>query len=136
MDKLQELIAQKETIENQIISEKIKNAKKKRLIVDSIEEIICEDHPNSSIIIDGIIPESKYMNDLKELKTYVCGSCKKNYGYGFKIAYDCPICEGIVLGQPKEEPYNDIRALSGTSGIEYYCKICETQIGRRVIARS
>lgn len=136
MDKLNELMSQKENIEVQITSEKIRIAKKEGLIVGSIEEIICKEHPKSNIVINGEISDSDYRINGKSPNYYSCESCQKDYGYGLKIAYDCPICEGIVMGQIKEIPYDDLGPLCGSSGIKYCCINCDTELGRWVIIRS
>jgi predicted SprT family Zn-dependent metalloprotease len=68
----------------------------------------------------------------KKLNLYECTGCKENDLSGTGVvtmAYDCPTCKGVVLGKPEGRHYDDIGCLSGSSGVNYHCKICDEVIG-------
>jgi hypothetical protein len=50
-------------------------------------------------------------------------------------AYFCMGCNW-VLGVPRTEDYDNIGFLSGSAGVNFYCKICGMKIGRFVTIRS
>jgi hypothetical protein len=57
--------------------------------------------------------------------------CEEMYSFG-KDSSGC----GWVRGNPRTENYDDIGVLSGSAGVNYYCKICGRLIGRDVHVRS
>jgi len=70
------------------------------------------------------------------------GNVKMFPGIEIEHAYLCPGTEGLdngcgwVKGVPKRKEYNDIGALSGSSGINFHCRICGSQIAQIVLMRS
>ena len=48
------------------------------------------------------------------------------------LAYECPNCNELIIGPPKEEEYNDLdpKHLSGSKGKYIKCSDCDSIIGR------
>ena len=65
---------------------------------------------------------------------------KKEAGKIRETAYLCRNSEGDgcgwVRGNPRIENYNDIGVLSGSAGVNYYCKICGRFIGKEALIMS
>ncbi len=51
-------------------------------------------------------------------------------------AYFCKHCGDWVEGSPRSEKYDDIDRLSGSTGYNLFCIICEAKIGRIIGMRS
>ena len=112
-------------------------------VADSIDDLVCKHHPTSGFEAVREIPGSQFSNYThvvengkvyikagKKLKIYECKQCKEDkHALEKTLAYECPAC-GIVLGEPYKKPYNDIGLLSGSSGENYFCSICNSQIGQ------
>ena len=131
----------------QTLKKEKETAKKEGLIVNSIDKLTCKIHPDTAFRKIDIINGSeswinKYDKKYKEgLNIYQCKECSKNKDIKEKSkAYDCPYC-GIVLGKFKtidyfykkeqlEKEYNQVIPPTGLSdGLEYYCRICGTELG-------
>ena len=114
-------------------------AKKNNDIVDSLDKLVCENHPNTTFEVIGTIPDS-YIYTLSErnkegLDIYRCKSCGEDEKLYLKTkAYECSFC-GIVTGDFKTIPYRSSkeswRALAGREGEHHHCRICETQLGSK-----
>lgn len=138
---LQDLFSQRNNIDVQILSRQRLIKRESGLVVASLGDLKCEKHPSSSYEFLQHIPESS------DLKVYACIDCKKENPVipvrifsGLKlsrdaasIAYDCPGCDGIVLGNLRVEDYNspkeDWQALAGREGEHYHCNLCGFQLG-------
>jgi ribosomal protein S27E len=85
-------------------------AKKENKIVNSIDELFCENHPNSEFKVN--LKDHNFI-------LYQCDECFNDTTiYDKKTAYDCKDC-GIVIGKPN---------LNSKNKSEYYCKICNNLI--------
>ena len=129
MDELEKLHAQRNAIDAQIKTEKIRIAKEKGEVFDSIDELVCKDHPGSKFEAVGKIKGSHLaiLKNKEALETYKCSE----EGCDSK-AYDCPVC-GIVKGEYIKQHYRSsprsFRSLAGREGEHYLCRICGMQIG-------
>ena len=130
-DKLQDLYAQKNDLEGEILKEKIEVAKKEGRVVSSVESLKCNKHLNSKFVVaEEGIPGSPRQGNI-----YFCGECDKDdvlKKSPRSEAYDCPNC-GIVVGKFSKRPYRSSeaswRSLVGREGEHYHCTVCETKIG-------
>ena len=138
LDKIvEELEMQKIGIDLAIMKIKSENARESGEIFDSVDALVCNKHPNSKFKAVRKIPDSSIYAGRKEgtdknwLNIYRCEGCSEdNKDLNKSKAYDCSVC-GVVIGEIKETPYNNLGSLSGSSGIIYQCRICNTQLGRR-----
>jgi len=113
------------------IKDKIRKAKKEGKVVNSIEDLTCLKHPDSSFVVHGGIPNSETSPGGLNLSTYVCETCRKE-GEPYpsdSIAYDCPNC-GIVMGDyfrlPIHSPEGEIYEE------RFVCRICEKELGYNI----
>ena len=129
----------RESLEEQIITRKRIIFREKGLIIDSINQLVCTEHPKATFNRVGEIPgcwESlgSFGAGRKALYTYQCEQCGDNKAgreYNLlthlphirtgTVAYDCPKC-GIVVGE-----YNTMVILEDTKS--YHCAVCDCQIG-------
>lgn len=136
---LDKLKAQERNIRQKVLEETIRVAKEEGKIVDSIDDLVCDKHRDSKFKVLKGISDFYY-------KVYLCEECEKdsnvpkissldlahleNFG---SIAYECPICKGIVVGGFETRDYTSSQEswqqLAGRGGVHYHCKICDTQLG-------
>ena len=127
---LSDLLAKKSEIEAIILLKQRNLRREQGLVVDSISDLKCEKHPNSSYEVLEKIGESK------DIAIYVCKDCKADNSleghYNKSRAHDCPICQGIVKGDivtiPYTSPREDWQALAGREGNHYHCSQCNSHI--------
>lgn len=74
--------------------------------------------------VRGVVPG---IRRIRAPSTYAC-ECGER-------AYSCTNC-GYVPGEPIEGKYDNIEALSGSSGLVYHCRECNVELGRKVFAVS
>lgn len=115
-------------IETQIKERKRKIAKEKGQVVDSIDDLVCDKHPDASFKAVKTIPSSSG----NDFNIYWCEQCGKE-DISFKSkAYDCPNC-GIVFGDYIRRPYCSSKesweSLAGREGQHYHCRVCGIQLG-------
>ena len=115
---LDDLRKKRARLDKLIRTTEIEEAKQKGLIVNLIDDLVCEKHPNSKF--EGIEIGGAIINP--EIKKYVCKDCKYE-GHPHTQAYDCPEC-GIVKGEYTSSPYDNLGPLSGTAGLNYNCRLC------------
>ena len=139
MDKERTVSLVKDIARMKKIEEKVNAAKEQGLVFDSIEDIICRNHPIANFKI-SVIPGSRQFHSKRGLYTYECLGCYLGTEDKSKktIAYDCPNC-GIVLGDPRTEHYEHAREpvllghgepITTKEGDKIYCKICNEELGR------
>ena len=124
---------QQKEIEEKIKKRKIEIAKENNQIVNSIEDLTCEEHPESIFKIINTIPGSYDYSKKTKLNIYQCGLCEiDKKSTSNSKAYDCSDC-GIVVGEVESRHYRSSKeswqSLAGREGEHYHCTICETQIG-------
>ena len=131
---LEELLGKKHKVENQILQRKKEIAIEKGLVVKSILELKCEEHPNAIFEATEKIRDSFAYAPGKEkrhLDIYTCIGCKEKK-FNKTQAYDCPNC-GIVKGKFNTDSYTSDpeswEHLAGREGEHYHCTICDTQLG-------
>lgn len=90
-------------------------SKKQGKTVNSIDDLICEKHPEAIFEVVKKI-DSKY-------NVYQCKLCGKNKGSEQTKAYECPKC-GIVYGCFERKLFS----LKGKRSVSYNCIICRTQL--------
>jgi hypothetical protein len=61
---------------------------------------------------------------------------EKRQFYIADSAYFCNMGCNWVLGVPETGNYDDIGFLSGSAGVNFYCKICGMHIGQKIYKRS
>lgn len=117
LNNLKEEISSKET---ELKETKTEIARKEGEVFGSIDELIAR---GKKIWITKEIPGSdstwrRYIQKIRgELLMYTFTDVSK--------AYECPSCQGIVIGEPKIKIYKNINA----EGKYYICRICGTQLG-------
>jgi len=131
------LRAELEKVQACITAEEITTAKSEGRIVGSIEELHCEEHPDSPFIDLGSIKKSGIPvvePDVggRALKLYRCGGCQPVLPGLFKgresepeegsYAHDCFVCDGIVIGHYGIKDVGPERQV-------YFCKVCGTKLG-------
>ena len=125
---LRELYQRQAAIEFQVRKRKKEIAKERGEVVDSIDDLVCEKHPDAKFKISSEATEGFWS------KIYVCKTCEdtEKIPSRFSKAYDCPNC-GIVSGEFESRHYRSSQeswtALAGREGEHYYCSVCGTLIG-------
>lgn len=137
------LRSQRASLDTAIILEKRDVARKKGLIVDSIEDLKCEKHPDAKFVVaeTGIRGNERFGSGIKKVANkYYCLECldgrHESFLEGDRLmgvfditqAYDCNSC-GIVIGHHKVEKFDDIGGLAGSAGESYLCGVCGEGIG-------
>jgi hypothetical protein len=92
------------------------------MVFDSIDKYLAAS--GKKIFISWEIPGSdSYLRKIKkgrgELLNYIFNDGSN--------AYECPFCEGIVVGKPVKTKYENINS----KGETYSCRICGTQLGNK-----
>lgn len=130
-DNLDKIVALLKSRDSEMRVHGRKAAREMGLIVDSTEDLVCEEHQGSKIIKGGFIPGSYLYTmgmEMDGLGIYFCDSCNES------MAYDCPNC-GIVVGDFKKVFYRSQESswvnLAGREGEHYHCRLCNIQIGEQ-----
>jgi len=146
---LKETAKKIEEIDKRIYHLKTKIGQKKGEIVQSVEDLKCNKHPNAKFVRIGEIESSilyapKEKGKSKGLSIFACQECLKGkelnlkrIGRGFlphdvSLAYECPKC-GIVKGGFISKHYRSSEeswwALAGREGYHFHCRICDSLLG-------
>ncbi len=136
MNELDDLYQQKKEVEEKIREQKKAEAKERGDIVNSIDELACERHPESKILesegIQGSFIKEQNTGKIRKLNTYTCKTCDKEFPIPEVKAYECPDC-GIVTGEfatiEYSSPEESWTSLAGREGEHYHCRICDIKIG-------
>lgn len=137
---LKELANEHNLIDCKILQRKREIAEDIGLIVDSIDELVCKEHPKSKFKpikkFKGL--KVQFSKDKKEKDLHVYGCAHEEcidfhlgkHSFG-NIAYDCPLC-GIVVGGYKIKsdylPPGE-RIPLGCTTEQYHCSICDILLG-------
>lgn len=129
-EKLEKLYAKQRELDSQIKQRKTEIGREQGKVFDSIDRLVCKQHPDGKFIKDHIIHDSSLYAirlNKENLETYICGSCKDNIHDLTDeptTAYDCPNC-GIVIGEIDNKLHRSSRGASRA----YSCNICDSKLG-------
>lgn len=140
-EELSDLHAERILLEFKIKEKRREIAKKSNDIVDSLDKLVCKNHPNTPFEVIETIPGSYIytlsMKEKKGLNVYLCNGCNEDENISritMTKAYECQNC-GIVTGDFKIIPYRSSeeswRALAGREGEHYHCRLCDENLGSR-----
>lgn len=138
---LRKLRGDQARISVQIVQREKEIKKELGLVVDSIDDLVCPRHPDAEFEVEGQIPDSHVTAHVywkkDALNIYHCRECNEGKHRIIRTkAYDCPVCDGIVLGDFVTRPYDEIGPLSGSRGDRHYCRLCNTQLGQSIFEHS